>query len=66
MTPVAVPIVSKKSVSMIVKITSSAVHTPSFSNGSVRLNWPSVAKLGVTAKESRELRDAGRDRDDRR
>ena len=48
MTPVAVPIVSKKSVSMIVKITRSAVRRPSFSNGSVRLNWPIVAKLGVT------------------
>ena len=48
--PVTVPIVSKKSDSMIAKMVSSAVSTPSLANawnGSCRPS-PSVEKLGVT------------------
>ncbi len=46
-TPVTVPIVSKKSVSMIAKIVSAAVSGPRTVNTLVRSNWPIVAKLGV-------------------
>ena len=43
-----VPIVSKKSVSMIAKIVRTAANGPRTVKTLVRSNWPSVAKLGVT------------------
>ena len=46
-TPVTVPIVSKKSVSMIAKMVSTAASGPRTVKTLVRSNWPSVAKLGV-------------------
>ena len=44
---VAVPIVSKKSASMMVKMVSTAVRTPSVVKTWNRSNWPRVAKLGA-------------------
>ena len=59
-----VPIVSKKSVSMIAKIVRTAANGPRTVKTLVRSNWPSVAKLGVTEIVVRHLRDAGEERDD--
>ena len=63
---VAVPIVSKKSVSMIEKIVSDATRKPS-SQTSVTLNWPSVEKSGTKLRFSgngRQAEDVGDDRHD--
>ena len=49
---VIVPIVSKKSASISVKISSSAVTTPAFSNEPSRLNSPRVPKSGVSKTSS--------------
>ena len=48
---VAVPIVSKKSVSMIAKIVSAAASSPRFQT-SVMSNWPSVEKSGTKLSSS--------------
>ena len=47
---VIVPMVSKKSASSSVKISSSTVTTPAFSKPPSRLNSPSVPKSGVVAR----------------
>ena len=51
-TATTVPTVSKKSDSMIEKITSAAVISPSLSKTSVRLNWPSVDRSTALEKFS--------------
>ena len=53
-TPVTVPIVSKKSVSMMAKIVSAAATGPSTVHTLVTSNWPSVEKLGVAENSVRD------------
>ena len=59
-TPVTVPIVSKKSVSMIAKITRIAVRIGRVVKTLSRSNAPSVEKFGVQEMSVGDLRDAGR------
>ena len=49
---VAVPIVSKKSVSMMVKMVRTAASRPRWLNTLLRSNAPSVLKLGTAEKSA--------------
>ncbi len=65
-TPVAVPIVSKKSVSMIVKMTRRAVRTPELLERLGQVELAEGREAGGRRDRRRDRLDPGRDRDDRR